>query len=161
MCSSCECWLKTDSCVCWLDTVRERRVTMKQLVDELKTKKFGLEWRHLEPPLATISRDRCERLIIHLMVKNILQPEISYTAYNTICYLVVGSSHRRLANDQVRVVMKQPAAASDDRDDDDDTPLAQTGARSRAQATAATRPSTGAKKKKRQRAEPEVIDISE
>lgn len=42
---------------------------MKQLVDELKTKKFSQEWGHLEPPLLTISRDQCDRLIIHLLIK--------------------------------------------------------------------------------------------
>lgn len=41
---------------------------MKQLVDELKTKKFFQDWERLEPPLATISRDQCERIIINLMI---------------------------------------------------------------------------------------------
>lgn len=61
---------RTDYLLCnsCMNMDRERRVTMKQLVDELKTKKFIQDWEHLEPPLATISRDQCERIIINLMI---------------------------------------------------------------------------------------------
>uniref|UniRef100_K3W7H4 Uncharacterized protein n=1 Tax=Globisporangium ultimum (strain ATCC 200006 / CBS 805.95 / DAOM BR144) TaxID=431595 RepID=K3W7H4_GLOUD len=65
------------------------------------------EWTDLEPSLATITRDQCDRLIINLLIKNVLQPEISYTAYNTICYLVAGPSHRRLTSNQLLIVLKQ------------------------------------------------------
>ncbi|TYZ62624.1 hypothetical protein PybrP1_002384 [[Pythium] brassicae (nom. inval.)] len=90
----------------------ERRLTMKQLVDELKSKKSSQEWGRLEPPLQTMPRDQCDRLVIHLLIANVLQPEISYTAYNTICYFALGPKFRRLESGHVRALMKQPRASA-------------------------------------------------
>lgn len=86
-----------------------------------------------------------DRKYLFLYCRNVLQPEISYTAYNTICYLVVGSSHRRLLNDQLRVLMK-PSSKGDAAPLPKKTPAPQ-----------------GDKKKmkKRKLVEPDIIDISD
>ncbi|TMW60746.1 hypothetical protein Poli38472_000788 [Pythium oligandrum] len=68
----------------------ERRLTLKQLVDELKSRKVVQEHAQLDPFLSTLPRTECEALIINLILRDVLQPEISYTAYNTICYIVDG-----------------------------------------------------------------------
>lgn len=78
--------------------------------------------------------------------RNVLQPEISYTAYNTICYLVVGSSHRRLLNDQLRVPMKPSSKG-------DAAPLPKK--------TLTLQGDTKKKMKKRKLVEPDIIDISD
>lgn len=86
-------------------------------------------------------------MCVLLCCRNVLQPEISYTAYNTICYLVVGSSHRRLLNNQLRVLMK-PSSKGDAAPLPKKTSLLQQG--------------DAKKKMKRQKlVEPEVIDISD
>ncbi|KAG3118269.1 hypothetical protein PI124_g3481 [Phytophthora idaei] len=81
----------------------ERRLTLKQLIDEFKSRKFAQEWTDLNPTIASISRSVCDTLVINLLLSNVLQPEISYTAYNTICYLVPGPRAQHLKRDRFQI----------------------------------------------------------
>ncbi|KAK1948481.1 ATP-dependent DNA helicase Q1 [Phytophthora citrophthora] len=81
----------------------ERRLTLKQLIDEFKSRKFAQEWTHVDPAISTMSRELCDTLVIKLLLSNVLQPEISYTAYNTICYLVPGSRAQHLIRDIFKI----------------------------------------------------------
>lgn len=83
--------------------------------------------------------------------RDVLQPEISYTAYNTICYLVAGIQYRRLCSDkfQIELISRQS------RDDTtSSTPL-----------IAATTAKPAAKKRKKRPAAPDdtsdFIEISD
>ncbi|KAE8888946.1 ATP-dependent DNA helicase [Phytophthora fragariae] len=81
----------------------ERRLTLKQLVDEFKSRKFAQQWSELDPTIASMSRSVCDSLVINLLLSNVLQPEISYTAYNTICYLVPGPRAQHLKKDRFKI----------------------------------------------------------
>ncbi|KAG3019426.1 hypothetical protein PC121_g14304 [Phytophthora cactorum] len=81
----------------------ERRLTLKQLIDEFTSRKFAQEWTDLNPTIASISRSVCDTLVINLLLSNVLQPEISYTAYNTICYLVPGPRAQHLKRDRFQI----------------------------------------------------------
>ncbi|CAH0491025.1 unnamed protein product [Peronospora farinosa] len=81
----------------------ERRVTLKQLIDEFKSRKFAQEWTTLDPSIASISRRMCDSIVINLLLSNVLQPDISYTAYNTICYLVPGPRAHHLKKDRLQI----------------------------------------------------------
>jgi hypothetical protein len=48
----------------------------------------------------------------------VLQPEISYTAYNTICYLVPGPRARHLKKDQFQI--RLPRCLMDSKDPAED-----------------------------------------
>lgn len=95
-------------------------------------------------------------MMLLIELRNVLQPEISYTAYNTICYFAIGPSYRRLENGQVRALMKQLRPSTDEfdnaenddgNDEVDDEPL--------------RKPTKASKSRKRRLVEPEVIDISD
>jgi hypothetical protein len=47
----------------------ERRLTLKQLVDELKTRKVAQEWGQLDPSFAELPRVECEGVIINLILR--------------------------------------------------------------------------------------------
>jgi len=59
---------------------------------------------------ASISHDtECERIIISLLVSDILHPNIRYTAYSTIVYLVLGPQGRKLlASSNPRISIDLP-----------------------------------------------------
>ncbi|CAI5728355.1 unnamed protein product [Peronospora destructor] len=81
----------------------ERRVTLKQLIDEFKSKKFGQQWTTLDPTIASLSRRMCDSIVVNLLLSNVLQPDISYTAYSTICYLVPGPRAQHLKKDRLQI----------------------------------------------------------
>ncbi|KAL4152424.1 hypothetical protein PRNP1_009354 [Phytophthora ramorum] len=81
----------------------ERRLTLKQLIDEFKSRKFSQQCTDLDPTIAAMSRAMCDTLVINLLLSNVLQPEISYTAYNTICYLVPGHRAQHLKKDRFQI----------------------------------------------------------
>ncbi|RLN86877.1 hypothetical protein BBJ28_00002143 [Nothophytophthora sp. Chile5] len=117
----------------------KRRVTLKQMIDEFKSKKFLQNWTHLEPEIPALSRVQCDSFVINLilrypqdglhmyplslyftlllcsMCRDVLQPEISYTAYNTICYLVPGSRAQQLLGGRLQILLPEyrPDAARD------------------------------------------------
>ncbi|ETN04760.1 hypothetical protein PPTG_14549 [Phytophthora nicotianae INRA-310] len=81
----------------------ERRLTLKQIIDEFRSRKFALKWTDLDPTIKSLSRGVCDTLVIKLLLSNVLQPEISYTAYNTICYLVPGPQAQHLKKDRFQI----------------------------------------------------------
>ncbi|ETP37916.1 hypothetical protein, variant 2 [Phytophthora nicotianae P10297] len=81
----------------------ERRLTLKQIIDEFRSRKFALKWTDLDPTIKSLSRGVCDTLVIKLLLGNVLQPEISYTAYNTICYLVPGPQAQHLKKDRFQI----------------------------------------------------------
>ncbi|KAG6609647.1 ATP-dependent helicase, RECQ family protein [Phytophthora cinnamomi] len=85
----------------------ERRLTLKQLIDEFKSRKFAQQWTALDPTTASMSRSVCDSLVINLLLSNVLQPEISYTAYNTICYLVPGPRAQHLKRDCLKIQLSR------------------------------------------------------
>ncbi|DAZ99797.1 TPA: hypothetical protein N0F65_001306 [Lagenidium giganteum] len=95
----------TKAVLATLDDARakEKRLTLKQLVDELKSRKVIKQFEELEPSLAQMTREQCETMIINLILRDIVQPDISYTAYSTICYIVEGPQARRVQADHLQV----------------------------------------------------------
>lgn len=81
----------------------ERRLTLKQLIDEFRSRKFAQEWTNLDPSIKSMSRGECDTLVVKLLLSNVLQPEIGYTAYSTICYLVSGPQAQHLKKDRFQV----------------------------------------------------------
>ncbi|KAG6960072.1 hypothetical protein JG688_00009790 [Phytophthora aleatoria] len=47
----------------------ERRLTLKQLIDEFKSRKFAQEWTDLNPTIASISRSVCDTFVINLLLR--------------------------------------------------------------------------------------------
>lgn len=62
----------------WIESVRrnsprnlfrERRLTLKQLIDEFKSRKFAQQWTELDPTIAALSRSACDSLVINLLLR--------------------------------------------------------------------------------------------
>ncbi|KAF1793601.1 P-loop containing nucleoside triphosphate hydrolase [Phytophthora cactorum] len=80
-----------------------RGVSRSTAYRRVQSRKFAQEWTDLNPTIASISRSVCDTLVINLLLSNVLQPEISYTAYNTICYLVPGPRAQHLKRDRFQI----------------------------------------------------------
>ncbi|CAH0481410.1 unnamed protein product [Peronospora belbahrii] len=97
----------------------EKRVTLKQLVDEFKSRKFAQDWKMLDPAVASMSRRICDSIVINLLLSDVLQPDISYTAFNTICYLTPGPRAQYLKKDRLQIHL--PRCLMDASEGPDDT----------------------------------------
>jgi ATP-dependent DNA helicase Q1 len=66
------------------------RVTPNKLLDAWKGKgPPTLRVKGVTPP--NLTQDRCERLIIHLLLKGFIKEEFHFTPYSTISYVVKGT----------------------------------------------------------------------
>ena len=74
-----------------IDTFRRinEECTLNQIVSKWRSKSADSDFNFLKdnPPGKDLSKDECERIVIALLLENVLEPNVRFTAYNTICYI--------------------------------------------------------------------------
>jgi ATP-dependent DNA helicase Q1 len=91
----------------------EKRLTLKQLMDEFCSKKFQKKFPDLmDPSISDWSRTQWESFVVILMLKNVLEPEISYTAYTTNCYLMDGPMYYKLQSKRLQIQVSRRLSGS-------------------------------------------------
>jgi len=50
------------------------------------------------PPSKDLSKEECERIIVYLLLEDVLHPNIVYTAYSTIVYIILGPKGPNMLN---------------------------------------------------------------
>lgn len=88
--------------------------TINQIVTKWRSKAVDTDFSFLKEnsPAKDLSKEECERIVISLLLENVLEPNVVFTAYNTICYIRVTQKGQQLLRSQnPRVAIRLPVKA--------------------------------------------------
>lgn len=78
--------------------------TVNQIVTKWRSKTSATDsdFKFLKDnsPGADLSKEECERIVIALLLENVLEPNVVFTAYNNICYIRVSQKGQQLLRSQ-------------------------------------------------------------
>lgn len=99
-----------------VDTFRQinEECTINQIVSKWRSKALDADFNFIKdnPPGKDLSKEDCERIVIALMLENVLEPNVVFTAYNTICYIrATQKGHQLLRSQNPRVEIRFPVKA--------------------------------------------------
>ncbi len=88
--------------------------TINQIVSKWRSKAVDTNFNFLKdnPPAKDLSKEECERIVIALLLENVLEPNVVFTNYNTICYFRATQTGQQLLRSQnPRVEVRFPVKA--------------------------------------------------
>jgi len=89
--------------------------TINQIVSKWRSKAADTDFNFLKdnPPAKDLSKEECERIVIALLLENVLEPNVVFTAYSTICYIRATQKGQQLLRSQnPRVEVRFPVKAN-------------------------------------------------
>ena len=99
-----------------VDTFRQinEQCTINQIVSKWRSKAADADFNFIKdnPPVKDLTKEECERIVIALMLENVLEPNVVFTAYNSICYIRATQKGQQLLRSQYpRVEIRFPVKA--------------------------------------------------
>ncbi|KAK7098730.1 ATP-dependent DNA helicase Q1-like [Littorina saxatilis] len=88
-----------------------QRVTAPKVLDAWYNK-GAPTLRVKEVKVASVSRDKAERILAHMLLEGYIREDFHFTAYSTICYLLPGSRAKALLAGSAQVAMEFESKAS-------------------------------------------------
>lgn len=88
--------------------------TINQIVTKWRSKAADSDFSFLKEnsPAKDLSKEECERIVIALLLENVLEPNVVFTAYSTICYIRATQKGQQLLRSQnPRVEIRFPVKA--------------------------------------------------
>jgi len=88
--------------------------TINQIVTKWRSKAADSDFSFLKEnsPAKDLSKEECERIVIALLLENVLEPNVVFTAYSTICYIRATQKGQQLLRSQnTRVEIRFPVKA--------------------------------------------------
>lgn len=99
-----------------IDTFRKinEECTINQIVSKWRSKAFDSNFKFIQdnPPGVDLNKEECERIVIALLLENVLEPNVVFTAYNSICYFrATQKGYQLLRSQNPRVEVRFPVKA--------------------------------------------------